>query len=151
MGAAGIACWDAKYHYNFWRPVTAINLAASDGNPATEADPSWAPLLITPAFPEYPSGHSTVSGAGAAVLANYFGETSSLRMTSDADSMAGVTRTFGSFSTALAEVADARIFAGIHFRSATDDGQAEGAAVGKYVIEHALQPVHGNREGQNGR
>ncbi len=143
MADAGIGCWDAKYHYAFWRPITAIPLADSDGNPATTADLTWAPLLVTPAFPEYPSAHSTVSSAGATVLAHVFGETASFAMTSDAPSMSGVARLFGNFSEALAEVANARIFGGIHFRTATEDGKAQGAAIGTYVVRHALQLAHG--------
>src|SRR4029077_9028595 len=79
---AAIGCWDAKYTYNFWRPVTAIPLAATDSNPATTADPTWMPLFATPAHPEYPSGHSCLSGAAGVVLANYFGERTRFRVTS---------------------------------------------------------------------
>ena len=142
MADAGIACWDAKYHYVFWRPVTAIPLAATDPNPDTVADPAWMPLLITPAHPEYPSGHSTVSGAAAAVLAAEFGDDTAFDVTSDV--MLGVTRSFTSFTAALDEVKDARIDAGIHFRSACNDGQATGIAVANYVLENALQRAHGN-------
>jgi len=77
MADADIACWDAKYYYVFWRPVTAIQLAGTDGNPSTTADPGWLPLLITPAIPDYPSGHTALSGAAGTVLATYFGESSS--------------------------------------------------------------------------
>jgi membrane-associated phospholipid phosphatase len=96
--------------------VTAIPLADTDGNPATIADPSWVPLLITPPHPEYPSGHSTISAAGATVLAHYFGRNSSFMV--DSDVMTGVVRSFPNFSAALAEVVDARVFGGIHFRTA---------------------------------
>src|SRR5258708_2430734 len=92
---AGIACWDAKYHFVFWRPVTAIPLAATDGNPATVEDPTWQPLFATPNHPEYPSGHSTVSGAAARVLARFFGQTT--RFQSESDLMPGVVRSFRSF------------------------------------------------------
>ncbi len=141
MADAAIACWDAKYHYVFWRPVTAIPLADTDGNPATDADPSWTPLLVTPAFPEYPSGHSTVSAAATGVLAAFFG--SGADFTMDSDFMPGVVRSFGGFSAALDEVLDARVFAGIHFRSACRDGQSTGGQVAEYVLEHALQRVRG--------
>jgi membrane-associated phospholipid phosphatase len=141
---AAIGCWDAKYTYVFWRPVTAIPLAATDDNPATTADPTWMPLFATPAHPEYPSGHSCVSGAAGAVLAHYFGERTRFRVTSDV--MPGVVRSFDSFSTALEEVQNARIFAGIHFRSATNDGQILGASVANYVLAHAIQPVNGSAE-----
>jgi hypothetical protein len=80
------------------------------------------------------------------VLAHVFGETTSFAMTSDASSMVGVVRLFGNFSEALAEVANARIFGGIHFRTATEDGRAQGAAIGDYVVEHALQPADRERE-----
>jgi len=138
---AAIGCWEAKYTYVFWRPVTAIPLADTDGNPATIADPAWMPLFATPAHPEYPSGHSCVSGAAAGVLAHYFGDRTRFRVTSDV--MPGVVRSFDSFSTALDEVQNARIFAGIHFRSATNDGQTLGASVAGYVLENALQPLAG--------
>jgi hypothetical protein len=137
---AAIACFEAKYTYVFWRPVTAIPLAATDGNPATTEDPAWMPLFATPAHPEYPSAHSCLSGAAAAVLANRFGERTHFSM--ESDQMPGVVRSFKSFSSALEEVQNARIFAGIHFRSATRDGQAVGAAVAEYVLDHAAQPVH---------
>jgi len=136
---AGIGCWEAKYTYVFWRPVTAIPLADTDGNPATPADPTWMPLFATPAHPEYPSGHSCVSGAAGGVLAHYFGDRTRFSVTSDV--MPGVVRSFDSFSKALDEVQNARIFAGIHFRSATNDGQTLGASVAGYVLENALQPL----------
>jgi hypothetical protein len=141
MADAAIACWEAKYHYVFWRPVTAIPLADTDGNPDTLADPTWTPLLTTPNFPEYPSGHSTVSGAAATVLARFFG--SGTPFSVDSDVMLGVTRSFSSFSSALDEVRDARVFAGIHYRTACVDGQATGTAVGNYILANSLQPVHG--------
>jgi len=140
MADAAIACWEAKYHYVSWRPVTAIPLADTDGNPATVADPSWMPLFATPNHPEYPSGHSTVSGAAAVVLASFFGE--KRHFTMDNDLLIGVTRSYRSFSQALDEVKNARIFAGIHFRSACDDGQATGTQVANYVLDHALLPAH---------
>jgi hypothetical protein len=136
MADAAIACWEAKYHYVFWRPVTAIPLADTDGNSDTIADPSWTPLLVTPNHPEYPSGHSTVSGAAAAVLANYFGEVTSFSV--DSDVMTDVIRSFPNFTAALNEIKNARIFAGIHFRSACDDGQVVGNLVAQYVMDHAF-------------
>ena len=145
MADAAIGCWEAKYHYVFWRPVTAIPLAASDGNPDTAADPSWMPLFATPAHPEYPSGHSCVSSAAAAVLQDYFGDRA-FSLTSDV--MVGVTRYFTSFSDALDEVKNARVFAGIHFRTACDDGQTLGTDVATYVLGHSLQPLDGQKEGQ---
>jgi hypothetical protein len=143
MSDAGIGCWDAKYHYVFWRPVTAIPLAATDGNPDTVADPTWVPLLVTPAFPEYPSGHSCASGAAARVLTNYFGNRVPFRVTSDG--MPDVVRSFSSLSAATDEVKNARVFAGIHFRTACDVGQGLGVAVADHVWSHALLPEHGHK------
>ena len=139
MADAAIGCWEAKYTYVFWRPVTAIPLADTDGNPATTADPTWMPLFATPAHPEYPSDHSCVSGAAGVVLAEYFGERTRFRVESDV--MPGVVRSFVSFSTALEEVQNARIFASIHFRSATRDDQTLGTSVAEFVLDNALQPV----------
>jgi len=140
MADAAIACWEAKYHYVFWRPVTAIPLADTDGNPATSPDPTWSPLFATPAHPEYPSGHSTVSGAAAVVLASFFGEKRHFTMNNDL--LIGVTRSYRSFTQALDEVKNARIFAGIHFRSACDDGQTTGDEVANWVLDNALLPAH---------
>jgi hypothetical protein len=137
---AAIGCWDAKYTYNFWRPITAIRETADDGNAATTPDPSWTPLFATPAHPDYPSGHSCVSGAATGILANEFGEHTRFDVTSDL--MIGVTRSFHSFTQALEEVKNARIFAGIHFRTACDDGTGIGTAVARYVLEHKFQRVH---------
>ena len=136
---AAIGCWDAKYTYVLWRPVTAIPEAAEDGNDRTTADPTWTPLFATPAHPEYPSAHSCNSTAAAVVLADAFGDKT--RFTTESDGMAGVTRSFRSFSSALEEVKNARVFAGIHFRSATNDGQVLGESVARYVLEHAARRI----------
>ena len=135
-----IGCWDAKYTYDSWRPVTAIQMAASDGNPDTTADPNWAPFITTPPFPEYPSAHSCASGAAAQILSSYFGEHTSFSVSSDG--MPGVMRTFSSFSAALEEIKNARVFGGIHYRTACNDGQALGEAVGDYVLRRSLRPAH---------
>ena len=143
MADAVIATWDAKYSYASWRPVTAIALAETDGNPATRPDPAWTPLLVTPAHPEFPSAHSTISSAAVTVLAGFFGVET--RFTVDSSAFPGVTRTFGSFSAALDELADARVFGGIHFRTACEVGQALGRKAGKYVLRHSCQPLHWRR------
>jgi PAP2 superfamily len=140
MADAAIGCWDAKYYYHFWRPITAIREAASDGNPLTTPDPNWAPMFATPAHPDYPSGHSCVSGAAAVVLANEFGDKT--RFNLESDLMLGVVRSYPSFSAALEEVKNARVFAGIHFRSATEDGVKLGADVAHYVLETKFQRIH---------
>jgi len=134
MVDAAIGCWDAKFFYHFWRPITAIR---NDGN---SADLTWSPMFATPGHPDYPSGHSCVSGAAVAILANEFGDKTRFNLTSDL--MLGVTRSFSSFSSALEEVKNARVFAGIHFRTATEDGVKLGADVAHYLLEHRFQRVH---------
>ena len=143
---ANIACWEAKYYYVFWRPITAIRLADTDGNDATVADPTWTPLLVTPNHPDYPSGHATTGSAAATVLADFFGNESPLAF--DSDVMTGVLRSFSSFSDAVTEIKNARVFAGIHFRTACNDGQATGNAVAEYVLQHAAQALHGQSSEQ---
>ena len=141
MADAGIACWDSKYRYVFWRPITAIHEGDLDGNPGTDPDPAWRPWLEfypagTPPHPEYPSGHSTVSGAAAFVLAAEFGDNTPFSVTSD---VRPGTRSFASFSAAVAEIADARVFGGIHFRISCVQGNVLGQSVAAYVLSHAMQ------------
>jgi len=145
MADALIGCFDAKYEFVFWRPVTAIPLAATDGNAATEPE-AWTPLLVTPPHPEYPSAHSCMSGAAGRVLANFFGDATGFSL--DSDVMLGVVRSYTSFSQALEEVKNARIYAGIHFRSACDDGQNLGVSVADFTVNNFLLPLHGNAIGQ---
>jgi hypothetical protein len=140
MADAAIGCWDAKYTYNFWRPITAIRETGDDGNPLTTPDTTWTPLFSTPAHPDYPSGHSCVSGAATVILAHEYGEHTRFQMNSDG--LPGVTRTFNSFSAALEDVKSARVNAGIHFRTATEVGTALGFSVGQVVLQHAFNPVH---------
>jgi hypothetical protein len=139
LADAGIACWDAKYAYDWWRPVTAIRAADTDGNPATEPDPAWTPLISTPPFPDHVSGHSTFSAAAAAVLAAFHGG-DEFAFTLRSDGLFGVTRSYGRFSEAAAEAGISRIYGGIHYHSANVDGQALGRAVGEYVAAHCLRP-----------
>lgn len=137
MSDSIIGCWDAKFTYTFWRPVTAIRLADPNINPDTVPDAAWTPLIITPPFPEYPSAHSCASGAAARVLSHYFGENTAITVTSDA--LPGQMRFFPNFTAALDEVKDARVFGGIHFRTACNVGQALGNSVGDYVVKHSLR------------
>lgn len=139
MSDAMIGCWDAKYTFVSWRPVTAIPLADADGNPDTAPDPTWTPLLVTPPFPGYPSAHSCASGAAAWVLAHHFGNNTAITVSNDA--LPGQTRSFESFSAALAEVVDARVFGGIHYRTDCEAAQALGESVAEYVIKHSLRPI----------
>lgn len=140
MTDALIACWDSKYRYVYWRPITAIRAGDLDNNAATDPDPGWTPWLDffpggTPPHPEYPSGHSTVSGAAAAVLGAIFGDDSAFTVTSD---VRPGTRQFASFSAAVAEIANARVFGGIHFRVSCVRGNALGQTVAAYVMTHAM-------------
>ncbi|HEY1306054.1 MAG TPA: vanadium-dependent haloperoxidase [Vicinamibacterales bacterium] len=135
---AAYGCWTAKYTYTYWRPITAIR--EDDGNPATVQDPTWSPMFATPGHPEYPSGHSCLSGAAAAVIGREFGKQIPITVTSD--TMIGVSRSFHGFAAALEDVKNARIFSGIHFRTATEAGTTLGAGVADYVLENMFQKVN---------
>ena len=141
MADGFIAGFDAKYFYNFWRPVTAIRAGATDGNPATIADPAWATFLVSPAIPDYPSTHSVLGAAASDVLARFFGSDAISFTTTSGAPFPGIARSFTSFSQAALENADSRVYAGIHFRMACRDGLTQGAQVGRYAFEHALQPA----------
>ena len=143
MADAVISCWEAKYYYVFWRPITAIVLADTDLNPETISDASWLPRLTTPAHPEYPSGHSTVSGAAATVLADYFGDDSLFSL--ESETLPGVTRFYTGFSNAADEANNSRVYGGIHFRSACRDGRLGGNSIGSFVSANVAQPIHGSR------
>jgi len=143
MADAAICAWDAKYTFHFWRPVTAIRNADIDGNPATQADTNWISLIITPPFPDYVSGHATFSGAAATVLATFFG-TDEIPFTTGSDFLPGVERSFDSFSAAANEAALSRLYGGIHFRTANEDGLRGGLGIGHWVMEKFLLPK-GNR------
>jgi membrane-associated phospholipid phosphatase len=144
MADAVIACWDAKYHYVFWRPITAIQFADLDPNPFTDVDAGWMPLLPTPAHPEYPANHATVAAAATTILANDFGDETAFTLESEV--LPGVTRSYRSFSAAAAEANDARVYGGMHFRTSVLDGRTIGAAVAGLVIAHVAQPLWGDRK-----
>ncbi|MGZ4413131.1 MAG: vanadium-dependent haloperoxidase [Gaiellaceae bacterium] len=141
MADAVISIWNAKNVYDTWRPITAIQQAGTDGNPDTTPDPAWAPLITTPAFQEYPSGHAGVSRAGSGVLADVFGNGTSFTLT--AAGLPGAERSFTSFSDAVDQVSLARIWGGIHFRFACDAAVQEGAQIADYVNSTVAVPVHG--------
>jgi hypothetical protein len=143
MADAAICAWDAKYTYSFWRPVTAIRNADTDGNPATDPDPTWSSFIGTPPFPDYVSGHSTFSAAAATVLALFYG-TDHIAFDTGSDFLPGVQRHFNSFSAAAAEAAISRLYGGIHFRSANEDGLQGGLSIGQFVVQNFMQPK-GNR------
>ncbi|MCB1099721.1 MAG: vanadium-dependent haloperoxidase [Verrucomicrobiae bacterium] len=138
---AAIVAWDAKYAYDYWRPITAIREAETDGNDLTEPDPTWVPFVVSPPFPEYTSGHSTFSRSSATVLAAYFG-TDSIPFTTRSDALPGVTRSYPGFSAAADEAGISRIFGGIHFPSANIAGQASAYGLGTLVFNRFLTPLN---------
>jgi membrane-associated phospholipid phosphatase len=140
LADAAIDAWDCKYLFNYWRPMTAIRAADTDGNPDTIVDATWTPLLATPAFPSYTSGHSTFSSAGAAVLASFFG-TDDVNFSTGSDVLPGVTRTFTSFSAAAAEAGQSRIYGGIHYQFDNQEALTSGDALGNYIAHNFLTPV----------
>src|SRR5262245_35375152 len=138
---ATIACFDAKYHYAFWRPVTAIRAGDTDGNAATVGDPGWSHLLpATPNHPEYPSAHSCITPAGALAIAEFLG-TDEIDFT--VPSLTGLgDRHYDTVDDLEDEVANARIWAGIHFRSAVEDGVKIGHKVARDVLRHNFRETH---------
>ena len=134
-----IANFKAKHHWNFWRPVTAIPEAGADGNPRTTADPNWTPLLPTPPVPEHPSGHAMVSSTITTILALFF-RTDRIAFTGYSPDT-NTTRRYAKFSDALSEIINARVWGGIHFRTADNQGAVEGAKLATYVWRTRLQPT----------
>lgn len=136
---AAIVCWEAKYRYNLWRPVTAIRRADEDGNPATESDTAWDSFLTTPPFPSYTSGHSTFSKASAEVLRHFYG-TDAIAFTASSDALPGVRRSFLSLGACADEIGQSRIYGGIHFQFDNRAGKECGSRIGRYVAENFLLP-----------
>jgi hypothetical protein len=134
-----IAGWDSKLHYGFWRPITAIRNADTDGNPDTEADAAWAPLTATPAHPEYPSAHAFISNAYTETLRAFFG-TKKLNITL-ASVTTGTTMQYNSTDDIDKDITDARIYAGFHFRTACVHGAVIGKKVAKFVAKNYFLPV----------
>ncbi len=134
-----IACWEVKYRYNFWRPVTAIERADEDGNPLTDPDPNWTQLLASPNFPSYTSGHSTFSKASAQVLTHFYG-TDALTFDTTGDAVPGVIRTFHSLAACADEVGMSRVYGGFHFTFDNLAGKECGQKVGDFVSANFLLP-----------
>ena len=130
-----ISVWHAKYIYGFWRPITAINLADTDGNPATTADPSWTPLLVTPPYPEYVSGYSGLIGAFTQALEDTL-DTRHLRLTLISTAVPGAVRTYDSGQSLRNDVVDARVWLGIHFRTSDTRGVEMGQRVADWALDH---------------
>lgn len=139
LADAAITSWDAKYEYNLWRPVSGIQ-DLDDGNPDTVQEGAWTPLLVTPPFPAYTSGHSTFSAAGAAVLRNFFG-TDDISFTVPSEDAAAADRSFTSFSQAAEESGQSRIYGGIHWQYDNTSGLSSGTEVGDYVFQNYLNAV----------
>ena len=138
IGDAIIAGWDSKYHYNRWRPVTAIREADIDGNSETQPDTGWLPLLVTPPHPEYPAAHGCATGGMAYALEKYFG-TSHLAITLTSTSVPGVPLVQHSFSNIheiVADVINGRVYGGVHYRTSVEEGAAIGRKVAEWVAKH---------------
>ena len=133
-----IACFDTKYHYNFWRPVTAIRVGDTDGNDLTDPDPDWLPLITTPAFPGYPSAHATLSGAAREVLERVFGKDGhAITLTHPA--LPDTVLNYTAFEQITDDIDDARVYGGIHFRFDQEAGSRQGSQVGKYILRNYLR------------
>jgi hypothetical protein len=136
---AAIVCWETKYRYNLWRPITAIQGADDDNNPATTADPAWNQFLNSPPFPSYTSGHSTFSKASAEILTSFFG-TDALSFSIGSDKLPGVIRSFASVAACADEVGQSRIYGGIHFQFDNREGKAMGKRIANYISANFLLP-----------
>jgi hypothetical protein len=132
-----ISVWDDKAHWSFWRPITAIEEADTDGNPRTEPELGWRPLIPNPPYPEHPSGHAGLSGSIVTTLQQFF-RTDKVAW-SDTNN-AGLTRSFNRFSQAIHEIVDARVWSGIHFRTADEHGERIGRQVARYREQHYFEP-----------
>ena len=132
-----------KYHYNFWRPETAIHAGETDDNRKTDPDPNWLPFIVAPCFPSYPSAHGTLSGAGAEVMRRLYGEAGHA-ITLSNPAVPNIVLQYGSFRQITDDISDARVYGGIHFRTDQDAGARLGRAVGTVIYKNNLRPVHDN-------
>ena len=130
-----------KYHYNFWRPETAIRAGDTDGNRKTDADPNWVPFIPAPCFPSYPSAHGTLSGAGAEVMRRLYGEAGHA-ITLSNPAVPTIVLHYGSFRQITDDISDARVYGGIHFRTDQDAGARLGRVVGETIYKNNLRAVH---------
>ena len=138
-----ITVWNDKAHYSFWRPITAIREADTDGNPHTAADPNWLPLIPTPPYTEHSSGHNGLSNSFVSTLQSFFG-TDHIGWTDTNNG--GLTRSFTRLSEARDEIIETRIWSGIHFRAAEEQGAKIGHQVSRYRDRHYFQPVRTTAE-----
>jgi hypothetical protein len=130
-----IAVYDAKYHYNLWRPITAIRNGDLDGNDATERDAGWTPFIDTPMHPEYPCAHCIVSASLGAVLAGEIGSGPTPKLSSASSTAGGAVRTWATVADFVKEVAEARIYDGVHYRNSTEVGTAMGRKIGELAVQ----------------
>jgi hypothetical protein len=141
LNDALIAVFDAKYYYNFWRPITAIRNGDIDGNPATDPDATWQPIDNTPMHPEYPCAHCILSGSVAGVVKAALGDADIPEIAMTSPTAPGVTHRWTNMTAFTDEVANARIWAGFHYRFSTRVGTEMGLQIGEYVVRNSLQPV----------
>src|SRR4030095_405060 len=142
-----IGVWDAKFHYSFWRPKTAIKTGAGDGNPGTAGDPAWLPFINNPAYPDYTSGANGVSSSAMYSMEHFF-ETDSMEFSMTTTNIGPTnqdTRPYTSFSQAIQEVVDGRVLLGIHFRFADEASVKLGHDVVKWGFKNYLRPVSGKK------
>jgi hypothetical protein len=137
---AGIALFDAKYKYEFWRPITAIRNGDIDGNPATERNATWQPIDATPMHPEYPCAHCIINSAVAAVVKATLGTDDIPEVVLTSPFVPGITHRFTNLRAYNEEIANARIYAGFHYRFSTIVGREMGEKIGEYVAKSVLQP-----------
>ena len=143
MSDSLVASFLNKYHYNFWRPETAIRAGGTDGNPKTAPDPSYVPFIVTPCFPSYPSNHGSAGNAAAEVLRRIFGEAGhSITLTNPA--VPTIVLQYSSFKQITDDISDARVYGGIHFRTDQEAGADLGRAIGTAVYENNLRRTHDN-------
>ena len=136
-----IAVFDAKYHYDFWRPVTAIRNGDIDGNPTTERDAMWAPTAETPMHPEYPCAHCILAASMTGVVEALFGIADVREVSTTSPTLPGVTHRWTNMRALNTEVSEARIWAGLHYRFSVNIGQDMDRKIGDYVVKNFMQPV----------
>jgi hypothetical protein len=141
LNDAYIAVFDAKYHYNFWRPITAIRNGDIDNNPATDREATWQPIDNTPMHPEYPCAHCIVSGTLAGVVKAALGSEDIPEIAITSTTASGVTRRWKNMTSFTDEVANARIWAGFHYRFSTRVGTEMGRAIGDHVVKNVMEPA----------
>jgi hypothetical protein len=139
---AAVATFDTKYHYSLWRPETAIRGGSADDNPKTDPDAAYAPLIVTPCFPSYPSAHATLSNAGREIIERLYGA-GPYSITVSTPAVPGVTLQYTKLKQITADINDARVYGGIHFRFDQEGGAEQGRQVGESVYKNNLRPKNG--------